>query len=452
MAPAPRVLLVDDDPGLLRLLTLRLEAAGYRVDSCASGEEALARLKVKRPRAVVTDLRMPGIDGMTLFHQIHHQDPTLPVIILTAHGSIPDAVEATRHGVYGYLTKPIEAPALLALLERAMKMVNVQAGAHETEGERWRRDIVTASPRMEALLSEARLVAQADASVLIQGESGTGKEVLAHAIHRASPRRDGAFVAVNCAAIPQELLESELFGHAKGAFTGAVRSHVGLFRQASGGTLFLDEIGDMPMALQPKLLRVLQEREVRPVGAARAEPIDVRVISATHRDLEAALDHGDFREDLYYRLNVVCLTLPPLRDRREDIPLLARRFLADQGQQQPAPAVTGFSPEALDLMLNYEWPGNIRQLLNLVEQCRALSTSPVIAPSLVGRALRDRPTEFPSLQTAKGGFEREYLVELLKLTRGRVAAAARIAGRNRTEFYRLLKRHGLSPDLFKAKG
>ncbi|MDD3449118.1 MAG: sigma 54-interacting transcriptional regulator [Gammaproteobacteria bacterium] len=443
------VLLVDDDPGLLRLLALRLESGGYRVATCASGEEALAHLAVERPRAVLTDLRMSGMDGMALFDEIHARDPALPVIILTAHGTIPDAVEATRRGVFGYLTKPVEARELTALLERAMAL-GAEAVPEEGAGdESWRAEMITASPRMEALLSEARLVAQSPASVLIRGESGTGKEVLARAVHRASPRREGPFVAVNCAAIPEPLLESELFGHAKGAFTGAVAAHRGLLQEASGGTLFLDEIGDMPLTLQAKLLRVLQEREVRPVGATRAVAVDVRVISATHRDLEAGIAEGSFREDLYYRLNVVHLALPPLRERREDIPLLARHFLARLGEGA-GQRVNGFTPEAVEMLLSYDWPGNVRQLINVVEQCCALSTTPLVSAHLVSRALRDRPGEIPSFAEAKNRFERDYLVALLKLTRGQVAAAARLAGRNRTEFYRLLKRHQLSPDLFKG--
>src|SRR6185295_19490182 len=313
------ILLVDDDPDLLKLISLRLTSAGYRVRTAESGETALAALAVVRPSAVITDLRMPGIDGLQLFAAIHRQHPALPVIILTAHGTIPDAVSATQRGVFGFLTKPFDSQDLLQKVAAALRVAgDLPETSSDTTGE-WRAGIITRSPRMEDLLRQARLVADSDASVLIYGDSGTGKELLARAIHRASPRRDKPFVAVNCGAIPEPLLESELFGHARGAFSGAVQAHKGLFQAADGGTIFLDEIGDMPLALQ--------EGEVRPVGATQPIPVDVRVVSATHRDLDAQKASGQFREDLYYRLNVVSLKLPALADRREDIPLLATHFL-----------------------------------------------------------------------------------------------------------------------------
>jgi two-component system, NtrC family, response regulator GlrR len=445
--PNPTVLLVDDDPDLLRLLSMRLQSAGYRPAAAGSGEEALAQLAVTRPQAVITDLRMEGMDGMALFQHIHAQDPALPVIVLTAHGTIPDAVEATQRGVFGYLTKPFDAKELVALLERAIAL---HPSAEEDVGvESWRAGILTASPRMEALLAEARLVAQSEASVLILGESGTGKEILARAIHLASPRHKKPFVAVNCAAIPEQLLESELFGHAKGAFTGAVGAHKGLFQTADGGSVFLDEIGDMPLALQAKLLRVLQDREVRPVGASQSVPVNVRIVSATHRDLDANVADGSFREDLYYRLNVVSMAIPPLRERREDIQLLARHFLKTFTEKYHQ-RLHGFTPEALETLSAFDWPGNVRQLMNVVEQCSALCTTRLIPVNLVARALRDKPHEILSYADAKNRFERDYLVQLLKITNGQVTEAARIAGRNRTEFYRLLQKHGLTAALFKS--
>ncbi len=443
------VLLVDDDPDLLRLLSMRLEAAGLKVKTASGGAEALAQLGISRPGVVVTDLRMDGMDGMALFDRIHEQDPALPVIVLTAHGSIPDAVEATQRGVFGYLTKPYEAPELIALVRRAIALQSAPA-RNSLDGEQdWRADIITSSQRMESLLSEAQLVGRSEASVLIQGESGTGKELLARAIHRASPRHSQAFVAINCGAIPEQLLESELFGHSKGAFTGAVGVNKGLFQSANGGTVFLDEIGDMPAQLQVKLLRVLQDGEVRPVGATQVIAVDVRIISATHRDLETTVRDGQFREDLYYRLNVVALSIPALRERREDIPLLANHFLKGLSSKYHR-RVNGFTPEAMEMLVGYEWPGNVRQLVNVVEQCCALTTTRLIPASLISRALRDKPVEILSYAEAKGRFERDYLIQLLKITNGQVAEAARIAGRNRTEFYRLLQRHHLSPALFKS--
>ncbi len=295
------------------------------------------------------------------------------------------------------------------------------------------------------------MVAASDASVLIRGESGSGKEVLARAIHRASARAKGPFVAINCGAIPEPLLESELFGHAKGAFTGAANSRVGLIQAAHGGTLFLDEIGDMPPALQVKLLRVLQERVVQPVGATKSEPVDVRLLSATHRDLDAAMAQGQFREDLYYRLDVVSLTLPRLDERREDVPLLAAHFVSLLAGKYKKP-ISGFSPDALEALATASWPGNVRQLYNVVEQSCALTSTPLIPLSLVQRALRVPSLEALTYADAKQRFERNYLVQLLKLTDGNVADAARIADRNRTEFYRLIQKYVLTPAMFRSDG
>ncbi|HKK14729.1 MAG TPA: sigma 54-interacting transcriptional regulator [Gammaproteobacteria bacterium] len=441
-----RVLLVDDDAGLLRLLSMRLSAAGFEPKTVESGEEALAQLPLFRPHVVVTDLRMDGMDGMGLFSAIQQRSPALPVIMLTAHGTIPEAVAATSEGVFSFLTKPFDAHQLLEQVRRAVSLGGEQREA--VGSGQWSADIVTRSPLMEDLLGQARLVADSDASVFIHGDSGTGKELLAHAIHRASPRCDGPFVPVNCTAIPEPLLESELFGHAKGAFTGAVRDHKGLFQTASGGTLFLDEIGDMPITFQAKLLRALQERIVRPVGATTSVPVDVRIISASHRDLETAMEQGDFREDLYYRLNVVALEVPALAERREDIPLLVAHFL-ERLSRPGRKRVKGFSADAMELLVGAPWPGNVRQLFNVVEQTVALTTTPVIPATLVQRALRNKEGEILPFAEARGRFEREYLTQLLQITDGNVSQAARLAGRNRTEFYKLLRRHHLSPALFK---
>lgn len=448
-----RVLLVDDDPDVLKLLELRLKAAGFETVTAASGVEALARLEVDRPQAVLTDLRMEGMDGLELFEAIHERRPALPVLMLTAHGTIPDAVAATRGGVFAFLTKPFDGREVIEQVERAIR-VGGGAGKEAVpcdEGQEWRRELVTRSPVMEELLCQARLVADSGASVLIRGASGTGKEMLAKAIHRASERRDQPFVAFNCAAIPETLMESELFGYAKGAFTGAARDTPGLFQAAHGGTLLLDEIGDMPVSLQAKLLRVLQERQVRPVGSTRSVPVDVRVVSATHRDLEEEVRAGRFREDLFYRLNVVVLDIPPLAERREDIPLLASHFLS-RFRAASRKQVEGFAPDAMELLVSAPWPGNVRQLANVVEQAFALTTTPLIPATLVQRALRSQPADLPSLEEARADFEREYLSRLLKITQGNVSQAARLADRNRTDFYKLLRRHQLDPALFKPAG
>ena len=444
------VLLVDDDADLLRLLSMRLTAAGYRVSVAESAEAALAQVALQRPQLVVSDVQLPGMDGLALFDALRQRHPLLPVILLTAHGTIPDAVEATARGVYTYLTKPFDGKQLQDTIAEALSM-GALPEPDDLQGQAWRQGIVSRSSVMAELLAEARLVAGSDASVLIRGDSGTGKELLAQAIHRASARAARPFIAVNCSAIPENLLESELFGHVKGAFTGAVASHRGLFQAADGGTLFLDEIGDMPGALQVKLLRVLQERSVRPVGASAQIPVDVRILSATHRDLDAALADGQFREDLYYRLNVVTLTLPPLAERREDIALLAQHFLAKLARKY-GKAVNGFAPEALKALAAAPWPGNVRQLHNVVEQVTALATTPLVPLALVQRALRVPGVEVLSYAEARQRFERDYLVGLLKLTDGQVADAARLADRNRTEFYRLLQKHGLTPGLFRGDG
>ena len=442
----PRVLLVDDDKDLLQLIAMRLTAAGYAVTAVESGEAALAALAVSRPQVVVTDLRMQGMDGMALFDAVHRDSPSLPMIILTAHGTIPEAVSATRRGVFSFLTKPFEPKVLLDTVAEAMRLTSPPASG---EMEAWRTELITRSSAMEDLLQQARRVAASDASVCIFGASGTGKELLAKAIHRASPRAQAPFVAVNCGAIPEGLLESELFGHKKGSFTGAVADRRGLFQAAQGGTLFLDEIGDMPLPLQVKLLRALEERKIRPVGSHESFDVDVRVIAATHRKLEERIASGEFREDLYYRLNVVKLYIPTLGERREDIPLLANHFLTRLAERYRRGRLA-YSPEAMQILVSAPWPGNVRQLLNVIEQAVALAPTEVIPESLVRQALDAGDTTLTPLDEARRAFERDYLVRILKITGGNVTKAARLAGRNRTEFYRLLERHSLEPGMFKG--
>ena len=439
---AASLLLVDDDPSLLKLLGMRLTSEGFRVTTAESGAEALRVLHRERIDLVLSDLRMDEMDGMALFAEIQQFQPGMPVIILTAHCSIPDAVAATQQGVFSFLTKPVDRDALYKAIDEAL------AQSSPSADESWREAIVTRSPVMLRLLEQANMVAQSDVSVLINGQSGTGKEVLAQAIHGASPRGKKAFIAINCGALPEQLLESELFGHAKGAFTGAVSSREGLFQAATGGTLFLDEIGDMPLSLQVKLLRVLQERKVRPLGSNHDIDVDVRIISATHRDLPKAMEKGEFREDLFYRLNVVSLKLPTLSERAEDIPLLANHLLRISAQRHK-PFVRSFSTDALRRLMAASWPGNVRQLVNVIEQCVALTSAPVISEALVQQALEGENTALPTFADARNQFELNYLRKLLQITKGNVTQAARIAGRNRTEFYKLLSRHELEATDFK---
>ena len=440
-----RILLVDDDPGLLRLLSIRLRAENYEVEAVESAHKALASVSRFGPDLVITDLRMDKMDGIGLLKELQTRSPGLRVVIITAHGTIPDAVVATQSGAFGFLTKPIDKDELMVTVEKALKVsgsIDVEKG--------WASEIITRNQAMKEILQQAKMVAATDARVLITGESGTGKELLAKAIHNASPRHDQPFVAINCSAMAENLLESELFGHEKGAFTGATSSHDGLFRAANSGTLMLDEIGDMPMRLQVKLLRVLQENQVRPVGSTRAVHVDVRVISSTHRNLQNLMQESRFREDLYYRLNVVNIQLPHLDARREDIPLLVANFLQIIGNEADQERKV-YAPEAVEMLVTAEWPGNIRQLYNIVRQNVALSRSPVISAELVQQSLGEHAGKLASFSDARDEFTRNYLSQILQITTGNVSQAARLAKRNRTDFYKLLARHELNPDQFKTR-
>jgi two-component system response regulator GlrR len=439
-----RILVVDDDPGLLRLLTIRLRAESYDVEAVESGQLALAAASRFRPDLVISDLRMDQMDGIGLLKELQNRWPGLKVIILTAHGTIPDAVQATQMGAFGFLTKPVDKQELLDQVQKALRISGFSASDED-----WRSEIVTRSAAMEEKLAQAHMVAGTDARVLITGDSGTGKELLARAIHRASPRRNKPFIAINCSAMAENLLESELFGHEKGSFTGATRAHRGLFHAADGGTLLLDEIGDMPVRLQVKLLRVLQENMIRPVGSPEAIPVNVRVVSATHRDVQQLMATGQFREDLYYRLNVVHIEMPPLARRREDIPLLVAHFLAQIAKESGVRKI--YAPEAVELLATADWPGNVRQLQNVVRQNVALSQTPIMPVELVQQSLGGGPGRLPSFDEARDEFTRSYLSQILQITGGNVSQAARLAKRNRTDFYKLLGRHQLTPEEFKQR-
>ncbi|TGE85373.1 two-component system response regulator GlrR [Pseudoalteromonas sp. KS88] len=442
LTQSARVLLVDDDASLLKLLAIRIESKGYQVTTCESGIVALQLLKSHVFDAVITDLRMDEMDGMALHRQLQSRYPALPVIMMTAHGSIPDAVEATKQGIFAFITKPVDKDELFDSLAKAIEIHGLNADEQASSSA-----IVTRSGAMLHLLEQVKLLGPTQVNVLISGASGTGKELLANAIHQHSHVSDGPFVAINCGAVPGELLESELFGHKKGAFTGAVKDHQGLFQQAQGGTLFLDEIGDMPLNLQVKLLRVLQEKTIRPVGFQEEIPIDVRIVSATHKNLPDAIANQQFREDLYYRLNVVNLKLPALKERREDISLLAQHFSSmiakRMGQTQKQ-----FATDAMYALVRYDWPGNIRQLQNVVEQVVALTPSEVISVQLVLSALNSNESNVEplSLNDAKKEFERDYVINTLKMAGGNVAEGAKLAKRNRSDFYKLIKKHSIDVD------
>jgi two-component system, NtrC family, response regulator GlrR len=430
--------------------------------------------------AMILDLSLDGESGLDLLDAVQQRSMDLPVIVLTAHGTIENAVEAVGRGAYGFITKPFHDHELLSKVDHAVERVKLRrevAGLRRLTGEGGGtvERLLGTSSRIEEVRERIARVARSDASVLLLGESGTGKELAARMLHALSPRASGRFVAINCGA-PPELLESELFGHVRGAFTGAVRDKEGLFSAASGGTLLLDEIGDAPVQVQVKLLRVLQEREVISVGATRSVSVDVRVIAATHRDLRAEVERGTFREDLFYRLHVVPIELPSLRERREDVPLLAELFLARAASRHHL-GTPHLSSEALRILRDHDWPGNVRELANVIEGAALLATDGVLRPqhvlAVLSRSGDERRTAFaevepevpessvagsipmlagrelPPLREARESFDRAYLEESLRRSGGNVSAAARLAGRNRTDFHALLKRHGLSPAEFR---
>ena len=438
-----RLLVVDDDQEILSLLSNWLTREGFTISTAISGEQALAEVHTNKPNLVITDLYMNGMSGMQLLSAIHSDNPLFPVIMLSGQAQIPDAIKATHLGCSAFLTKPIDQVELINQVKQVLRLTRDRKA-----GDGFAKNILYRSKQMADMLELAELVADSNVTVFISGATGTGKEVIAKAIHDGSSRGDHPFIAVNCGAIPEHLLESELFGHEKGAFTGANTRHEGLFMAANGGTLFLDEIGDMPLNLQVKLLRVLQDLEVRPVGSTRTYPVDVRIISATHRDLEKAVHEGDFREDLFYRLKVVPIHMPSLTERSDDIPLLADHFL-QQYAEKNRKKIKHFAPAAVEYLMASTWPGNIRQLINVVDLCATLCKTDVIPLSLVKKALQDRPQQIKTLKEVKQECEKNYLMSVLRISSGNVANAARIAGRNRTEFYKLLGQHNLDPSEYR---
>jgi len=447
------ILVVDDDPNLLELLRIRLESGNYRATTALKEEEALKSAQEQVFDLAIVDLKLSQGDGIVLMQALHLINPQMPVIILTAHGSIETAVEAMRKGAYSYLTKPFEPQDLFLQLERALENRRLSSEVSRLKNllkEKYDFDnIVAKSGKMHKVLEMVARIAQTDSTVYIHGESGTGKELIAKAIHLAGARKNNPFIALNCAALPETLLESELFGHEKGAFTGAIRSTKGLFTQAHDGSLFLDEIGDMPPSLQAKLLRVLQERQFYPLGSERPVEVDVRVIVATQKDLEEAVKKGEFREDLFYRIHVIPIRLPPLRERKEDIPPLVEYFLKKFNLQMKK-EVEGLTAAAMQRLMLHDWPGNVRELENTIEYAVAMTQQSWIQEDwiLQTRTLQ-APEPLKSLKESKEAFEKTYLVNLLQISEGNISRAAKLAGKYRADFYDLLKKHGLKTEKFK---
>ncbi len=462
-----KILVVDDDPNLIELVKIRLESAGYDVTAAVKEEDAIGAVKSQTVDLCLLDLMLAQGDGISLMEEMHAVTPDIPAIILTAHGTIESAVEAMRKGAYSYLTKPFEPRDLLLQIERALEHRRLNSEIKRLKGlleEKYDfANIIARSAKMRSVLDIVTRIAKLDSTVYIHGESGTGKELIAKAIHLASDRKEQAFVALNCAALPETLLESELFGHEKGAFTGAVKSTRGLFTQAHGGTLFLDEIGDMPLSTQSKLLRVLQEWQFYSVGSEAPIEVDVRVIIATNKDLAEQVKKGLFRDDLFYRIHVIPIYLPPLRERKEDIVALVEHFLKKCSQQMKK-EVKGVTPEALRKMMLHEWPGNVRELENTIEYAVAMTQKDVITDDYVlqtqpalsdgGKMIAqdktgDSDERLKPLKDARDAFERDYLVQVLSMTEGNVSQAAKLAGKYRADLYDLLKKHDLKVEDFK---
>ncbi len=448
-----KLLVVDDDRNLLEIIKMRFESLDYEVTAVRDEEEAKKSVTEQAFDLAVIDLQLANQDGITLMEELHLMNPGLPVIILTAFGSIENAVEAMQRGAYTYLTKPFDARELKLHVDRALENRRLTTEVNRLKdllNERYDfKNIVARSKKMHQVLQTVARIAQMDSTVHIHGESGTGKELIARAIHLASPRKDNSFVAINCAALPETLLESELFGHEKGAFTGAIKNSKGLFGQAHKGTLFLDEIGDMPFSLQVKLLRVLQERQFYPVGGGQPLSVDVRVIVATNKNLEELVKQERFREDLFYRIHVIPIELPTLRERQEDIPLLAEYFLKKFSTRMNK-KIKGLAPSALQRLMLYEWLGNVRELENTIEYAVAMTVQDVITEDLILPGKADMAEEaLQPFKEARDAFEKGYLVRLMELTRGNVSSAAAMAGRYRADLYTILKKHGLNPGDFK---
>jgi len=449
-----KILAVDDDANFLELIRIRLEVSGYDVITAPDEDEALVKARDEAPDLAIVDLRLARTDGISLMGRLHAINPYLPIIILTAHGSIESAVEAVKKGAYNFLNKPFDPEELLLQVEKALENRRLQAEVKRLEGlleDKYHfKNIIVRSEKMRLIMDLVSRVALTDSTIFITGESGTGKELIARAVHLASMRKTGPFVTVNCAAIPETLLESELFGYEKGAFTDAKKSHRGMFVRAQTGTIFLDEIGDMPASIQAKLLRVLQEKKVTPLGSGKPHDVDVRVITATNKNINEMIKEGSFREDLYYRIHVVPIKIPPLRERKEDIPLLAEHFLREISVRMKK-EIRGISPMAMQKLMLYDWPGNVRELENTIEHAMAVTSDDIISDELI-LAAKDLPSEsFTTYKRAVEDFKKGYIVRLLEFTKGNVSKAAKLADKYRPDFSNLVQKYNIKPEDFKKR-
>jgi two-component system response regulator GlrR len=447
-----KILVVDDDKNILKVIKMKLEAEGFQAFSALTAQAALKLAKDEIFDLALVDLKLNGKNGIELMGDFHRINPELPVIILTAYGAIDTAVEAMKKGAYSYLTKPFDDNELLMQINHCIENARTSYEVkhlNDVLKEKYGFDnIVGQNGKMKQVMKKVAQAAVTDSIVHIEGESGTGKELIAKTLHAASLRKDGPFVAINCAAIPDNLMESELFGYEKGAFTGATKRKKGFFTQAAGGSIFLDEISEMPFPMQAKLLRVIEEREYYPLGSEKTVKVDARIIIASNKDLAQEVKNKTFREDLYYRIHVIPIKLPPLKDRKESIPLLSKHFLKKYSTKINK-EINGFSKNAMQKLLLHTWPGNVRELENTIECAVALSTTNVIHEDLILPAIDIKINSPQPLKTAKEDFEKHYIIQLFEFTRGNVSKAAKLAGRYRADLYDLLKKYDLKPADFR---
>jgi len=449
-----KILVLDDEKNLLKVIRMRLEANGYAVSTALQAEAAVEIATKEEIDLALVDLKLVGKNGIEVMGELHQISPEMPIIILTAYGTIKSAVEAMKRGAYSYVTKPFDYRDLLLQIKNGLEKSRLSKEVLRlrtmVEGRYGFKNVIGKSEKMKKVLAQVRQAAESESSVYIEGETGTGKGLLARTLHLASSRKDGPFIVINCATIPENLLESELFGYEKGAFTGATRRKKGLFLQADKGTLFLDEISEMPLFMQAKLLQALEEKEFYPLGGEKPVKVDTRLIAASNRKMKERVKKGDFREDLFYRIYVIPIKVPPLRERKGDIPLLAEHCLQEITKDNKK-EIKGFSPSALQKLMLYSWPGNVRELENTVECAVAMTTQDVITEDLILPAQTGEGDRLRPLKDAKKGFEKNYVVQILELTRGNISRAAKLAGKYRADFYDLLKKHELKPEDFRKR-